>query len=150
MRREKEYMKCYLIGDDNNQIIAEVNKYWDMHGYCHYKKGKDLVTGTPIILYCDENFFGDEVTDYGFNRIYRLGVWASSEAISKQGALDFLKSMTRDDAQRYSQTIKRAQKKHYEMIKENIVSVLKEKQLYYNENIDMKAQQIKVRIKGKF
>ena len=78
----KEYAKCYLVGDDNNQIIAEIYKYYDTHDYCYYKKGKDLVTGIPIILSCDEDSFSDELAWYGFNRIYRLGA-RSSESISK-------------------------------------------------------------------
>lgn len=141
---EKEYKKCYLVGDDNNQIIAEIDKYWSTHDYCHYKKGKDLVTGTPIILTCDENSFSDELACYGFNRIYRLGAW-SSESISKQDALYLLKSMTKEDAQKYSQTIIRAKKKHLEMINKHVMSTLKEKQSACQENIAMKTQQMKVR-----
>ncbi len=140
----KEYAKCYLVGDDNNQIIAEIHKYYDTHDCCYYKKGKDLVTGIPIILSCHEDSFSDELTWYGFNRIYRLGAW-SSKSISKQDALNLLKAMTIEDAQRYSQTIKRAKKKHREMIKKHVMNILNEKQLVCQENIEMKTQQMKVR-----
>ena len=144
----KEYVKCYLVGDDDNQIVAEVDKYWNTHDDYYYKKGKDLVTGTPIILTpiilsCDEDSFSDELTWYGFNRLYRLGAW-SNESISKKDALIFLKSMTIEDVKRYFQTIKRAKRKHRQMIKKHAMSALKDKQ-----NWLAKKKKMKVRILSK-
>ena len=152
--KEKYYVKCYLVGNDKTQIIAEVER--NSHTYAdnsfnlyHFRKGKDLITGTPIILthetLCAENTFSNDILIYGFNRVCRLGVQSVIDIISKQSAIDFLKELNKEDICNYTEAIKNAKVKHTEMLKRHIKQIIENKKLTHKRKIEMKLQKDRIK-----
>ena len=151
---EKTYIKGYLVGNDSAPIIGEIENVWHSHldnqfrDYL-YGKGKDLVTGMPIILTkessCTENDFDKEISMYGISRANRLGVLSTYEFITKQEAIDFLEGMTKEDVIKYIENVKIAKKKHIEMLKKYTKNFFQNKLLIHKENKKMILQKNRVR-----
>ena len=148
---EKKYIKANLVDDNTMPIIAEVSKmsqhrYHDeFEGpYAYYWKGKDLVTGTPLIFECDEDNFRNEVSKYGVARMTRLGA-KQVESLSKVDISILMKIMNDDYLKFYIDTINRAKEHHNNQVKDYIMDRITIRQSIIRDEIELEKNRIKVK-----
>ena len=149
----KNYAKCYVVGNDESQVIVEMDymyqTHFDKYTLYHYYKGKDLVSGTPVILTyeskCNENNFDEDIRMYGLSRLNRLGITDKPEKITKQTAINILKAMTEEDINNYLKNIEMAKEKHAEMVKNYFKQIFGKYQSKIQENKELRLQRNRIK-----
>ena len=140
------YVKAYLVGEEDIPIIAEIKKhckhrYHDEWAgpYASYSKGKDLVTGTPLIFDCNDGNFVNELSKYGLARKIYVGARKVTK-LSKEEVHELLNMMDEEYIERYTEVVQKAKLYHAGLLKKHYEELAESKRKSITDEMDFRLQ----------
>lgn len=141
------YKRVYLVGEDEIPIIARITKsckrrYHDEFKgpYIYFHKGRDIITGTPLILDCSEEKFEDELNKYGLARRTRIGAKATN-SYTREEVQNLVNTMNEEYIELYAKAVQKAKDKHAALLSNHLIKKLERKK----SNLEREASFIKKR-----